>query len=169
MKRILLSIILFVFVSCSNDEAPGPKRIYAQAAQTNKSANTLSVAQPQTSDIKLNYNIENITVKISVNYKKTRRMYWDNDLKPDIYGIIEFPHGQVIAIPLKENSYSATASGENLLLEKGDTVRVIIRDKDIAGFDEIANGSFVYNGQRYFTKRIGAATLRFSLKRKKLR
>ncbi len=127
-------------------------------------------AKSETPDLQYvnpSYNIESISVKISVNRKKSKNAYWDTDITPDIFGLIEFPSGEIIPIPLTENSFSARVRGEKIYLEKGDTIKVVLRDKDVTGFDEIANGSFVYNGKRYFTERIGNAVFSFSIKRKK--
>ena len=170
MKRTFYLIFLvFVIVSCSENNAEKKKETTVKKVQTEqKTEQTNSFDNFPASSVEHgDYNISSIKVTASVYRKKTRKLYWDNDQKPDIYGLVEFPSGDALAFPLKRNSFINTATGENVTLNKGDTIRVILRDEDISGSDEIANGKFVYNGRTRFTKKIGRASFSFVIKKRK--
>ena len=168
-RKFFLIFLILAMISCSGENSE--KKIKTiEKKKIVKRENTLTVPVQNVASSasqRGDYNINYIKVTANVYRKKTRKLYWDNDQKPDIYGLIEFPSGDALAFPLKRNSFINTAYGENLTLDKGDTVRIVLRDKDISGSDEIANGKFVYNGRTKFKKKIGNATFTFVIKKRK--
>jgi hypothetical protein len=177
MKKFLIVILIISAVmisSCGKEEKPKPQFPTKRSAVKNPlSVDEKKVArkteQPKPAKVtkEKKGNIQSIKISATVNKKKNKYVYWDKDMLPDIYGFVEFPDGNVAAFPLKENSLTNTAYAENITLNKGDTVRVVLRDKDIGGYEEIANGAFVYNGKTSFKKKSRFVTLTFKIKRQK--
>ncbi len=179
MKNLfLLIIIIATIVSCSNKKEekkplfPTNRKNSTKVIVKEKVAekeNTAIDVIPKTTTTRKG-NIKSIKVMATCSRKKPNKFYWDgNGAKPDLFGMIEFPNGQAIAFPLKVNSFTNTAYGENLTLNKGDTLKVVLLDKDISSAEIVAEGKFAYNGKNFFKKRIGSANFKFSIKKNKIK
>ncbi len=171
MKKIIFLIIsLFVFASCSDEtteqKAKFPVKRSAVKKNIIEEKQVPTETNISTEPLSKQGNIKSIKISVVCDWKKTRKIFWDKDQFPDIFGFVEFQSGDAIAFPLKENSYKNEAYGENIILNKGDTVRVVLRDKDVTSAENIASGEFIYDGRRYFKKRIGKATFVFTIKKK---
>jgi predicted small lipoprotein YifL len=179
-KIIVLSLFLFVLsalAGCGGKEEENPKSdvIKRKAALTETRDKLKSdVAALKKEDAALrrtekNGNIQNLTVTVKVNRKDSNRKDWDYGEKPDIYGLLTLSSGDAIAIPLTKNSFTAKGYAEDIELNKGDTVYVFLRDKDVDGYQVIENEFFVYNGRKRFSQRLKNSRLYFNITRKKIK
>ncbi len=176
---VLLIIIIATIVSCSNkkeEKKPlfptnrkNSTKVIVKEKVAEKENAAIDDVIPKTTTTRKG-NIKSIKVTATCSRKKPNKYYWDgNGAKPDLFGMIEFPNGQAIAFPLKVNSFTNTAYGENLTLNKGDTLKVVLLDKDISSAEIVAEGKFAYNGKNFFKKRIGSANFKFSIKKNKIK
>jgi hypothetical protein len=177
-KFIVLSLFVFsVLVGCGgkkeeNSKSDVIKRKTALTEKRDKLSSDIAVLKKEDSALRRtekNGNIQKVTVRVKVNRKSSDRKDWDYGEKPDIYGLLTLSSGDAIAIPLTKNSFSAKGYAENIEMNKGDTVYVFLRDKDVDGYQVIENGFFVYNGRKRFSQRLKNSRLYFNITRKKIK
>ena len=177
-KFIVLSLFVFsVLVGCGgkreeNSRSDVIKRKTALTEKRDKLSSDIAVLKKEDSALRRtekNGNIQKVTVRVKVNRKSSDRKDWDYGEKPDIYGLLTLSSGDAIAIPLTKNSFSAKGYAENIEMNKGDTVYVFLRDKDVDGYQVIENGFFVYNGRKRFSQRLKNSRLYFNITRKKIK
>ncbi len=177
-KLILLSLFVFIInavVGCGGEKEDNSrsdviKRKTILTEKRNKLNSDIAALKKEDAALRKsekNGNIQKVTVTVRVNRKDRNRRDWDFGDKPDIYGLLTLSSGDAIAIPLTKNSFTAKGYAENIDLNKGDTVYVFLRDKDVDGYQVIDNDFFIYNGRRRFSHRLKNSSLYFKILRKK--
>jgi|GEM_PF-2249743 len=114
---------------------------------------------------------EKVVLTVLIDAEKRPDVNWDRitfwSPAPDVLGTVVFPDGPR-NVELHPNTHALEETFYDVRLEKGDSVRVELRDKDFLTTDDpVASGTVAYEGKETVEIRIGAAWITLEFVREK--
>lgn len=172
MKYFLreLSVVIFLLIfsaGCENTEVNNLKdnndKLRKDSLLAEQKLNEANAKIRELEIEKENNRPKKVFVNVEVDKFKSDSRKWDVSGAPDIQGGVHI-NGKTKLFKDKKDSFTTGLEIDNVLLRKGDVIKISLYDKDFAANDLICEGGIEFKGIYHIEEKIGSATISIDIK-----